>query len=342
MKSDDEVEVIAKQDLIGFFVLASISMITITGVVYHLYRYRDINRLRYRLLLLLYVSSLLEEFAYLPFIYQYDLGLCKFMGFFHYYWGLVNVLTVFMIGMYHFSYINNENYSEKIKKFLFDYGFKFSLLFPLITLLPFSSRHHGYKAALHIWCTLPLHDPESNRWAFGVFYTWVILFLVIAVIELIYSLYRLSKFDKNLRNELFLSCGIYILLSFVAWIPRILFRAQLLPGFSEDVSGGNLATMAQIYIAGFWTAVVYFSVLLYSNNRRRRLESQSSVVYSSIDVENLKASLIEQEEDSRLRQFSDVVGENTSNDRLIPQRRQVSNSSIVEIGRDSMESQERI
>jgi hypothetical protein len=275
--------------LTGFLVLASISMFIVFAIVFHIYYFRDFSRLRVGLLLMLHGTVLIEEIAYLPSVYIGHENLCKFMGWLHYYSGLVNVIGIFMISLYYLSYINHEKYSVPIKKFILNYGYKTAFIFPLITLLPFST--HSYGEAHNLWCTLPADDKTANEWSYGIFYFWVILFLLVAFGQFLYSLYQLSHYDLALHQNLFHSCGVYLLISLYAWIPRILYRifAYKIHG---SINEGFLVSTAQLYVSGLLYSVAYLLELKY---RKQYGDDDDVNTYSglSINADSLREVLVD-------------------------------------------------
>jgi hypothetical protein len=246
--------------LVGFLVLAAISIVAMTAVVTHIYLNRDFNSLLIKLLFLLHVTVLVEEIAYLPATYDYVIGLCKFMGWLHYYSGFINVITIYWISLHYLGYINQEKLSEPINNFIKVYGFPIAFIFPLITLLPFSTN--SYNVNHGIWCTLPADSSLSDQWCYGIFYSWVIMFLVVSFAQFSYCTYELSQYNLQLGRKLFFSNGVYIIISTFAWIPRILERMFQfkIHGSTNDA---NLATTAQLYVSGLLYALVYLYGIFY-------------------------------------------------------------------------------
>lgn len=240
--------------LIEFWTLAGVSMLIMIVVIMYIYKFGRFNDLKTSLLFVLYLTVLIEEISYLPGAYNGNLGLCKFMGWLHYYSGFVNVLVIFLMSCHYFSVICGERYQDFITDFIANYGFKFAAIFPLITLFPFLTD--SYDETRGIWCSLPGDNEISNTWAYTIFYVWVILFLFIANLQFFYSIYRLWRVELNMRKRLFYSIGIYILISTYAWIPRILMRI-----FDFNVQGSyniaNLITTAQLYVSGLFYGLVF-------------------------------------------------------------------------------------
>lgn len=254
-------------DLIGFYILSGVSIAVVFIILLHLHFTHDLRELKSRFLFGLFASVLFGEIAYLPEAYTENNGLCQFMAWLHYYSGLINVLILFFMSCHYFSYINNELYSTKINRLLKKYAIFVALGFPLITLLPLST--HSYQESRGLWCTLPPSDDEADKWAWGVVYSWIILFLNITAIQFFYSLYRLSVLELENRMSLFLSAGVYIIISFIAWIPRILQRVFQFE-VKDSANNSNLITTSFLYLSGLLYAVAYVY------NTRKEVELQES------------------------------------------------------------------
>jgi hypothetical protein len=237
------------------FALAIVSVTLLLVVDIHIYAYRDFNQIRSKLLFWLYLTLTVEEIAYLPFAYIQVPGLCRFMAWLHYYCGLTSVLLIYLLSLHYFSYVSNEKNARPINKFISKNGLRLAFGFPMITILPFATNSYGVSN--NLTCTLPHESNVANIWAYTIFYGWVMLLLLFALAHFLYSFLQVAHFHLGLHRQLFISCGAYILIAFIAWIPRLLERIFQFR-INHSVNTGNIATLLPIYAAGILYGVIYF------------------------------------------------------------------------------------
>jgi hypothetical protein len=256
--------------LIGFYTVASFSVLCTLSTLFHLTFYGNFGEFRISLLFLLHLTLLLQCIAYLPLAYTDCEGLCAFMGFVHHYCGFAHVLVVFLMGWHHYSYINTEKYAARINSFIASYGLLIIFLVPTVTALPFITNSYGVSQ--EIWCDLPPDNRTANDWALIVYFAPVFSFDFVTFIQFAYSMVRLHYYQTELNNNLFLSTGIYIFISLLAEIPRIILRMIY---FSDPNQPGSNVIAVRTILPLYLTGILYFIVYLIGLHRLSHPRIQS-------------------------------------------------------------------
>lgn len=258
--------------LIFFFIFGSISTLVTCCVISNLLWQYGFHQLfqdvRLSLLLLLHFTVFLEDISNFPLIYVNNLGICQFMGWLHYYSGLANVIGILLMGFHYFSFLNYEWISQDVEKWLYRYAWRLSFSFPLITLLPFSQSAYGIQN--NLWCTLPSNERIPNNWSLGVFYSWTFFFLFISISQLFFVYWRFYSLKLHFSWRLFASVGVYIVISIVCWLPRLLPRILY---FMTSLRPSNLFLLHMtllLYLSGLFYAIFYVvDITCLENNRAR-------------------------------------------------------------------------
>ncbi len=241
------------------FIIATIGIFCTILCLIHLFFFPRPKGTRIGLLRLLQITLLLEEISNLPIIYSGDDGLCKFIGWLRYYSGFSNLLVLFFMSFYYFSFIVIEQHSSPINRFISKYGTKIIFLLPLITLLPFSTDSYGPQD--QYWCTLPLghNNRTASAWSIIIYFFWIFIILLIVTIFFVYTLYNIITYHIDLLQKLIHSIGIYIITSLACWLPRVVLRG-VHTFHSQDPSGPILV---QITIPLYVSAIAYMLIYFY-------------------------------------------------------------------------------
>lgn len=270
--------------MIVFIFIVIVSMIVTPIVIVHMYHQSNLEDLKYFLLFLLHITLFLEDISTLPYVWSSVDVLCKIMGWLHFYSGFANVLVVTLMGFHYLSYLLS-NYPTQINLWIERYGVYLIFGLPLITLLPFSTDSYGVSN--DDWCTLPSGSRASNNWAIIVFYSWIWLCIVINVVQLSVALYRVNKQAgvEQLRSNLFTSIGLYILITTICWLPRVIPRLIHLFIDYESSDVLYLITTAPLYLSGIGYAAAYYLDVQTSRTRGRTRSSVHSA--GSINAEKI-------------------------------------------------------
>jgi len=214
-----------------------------------------------QMILLVHLSCTGQMIATLPKIYENNWFICGFMGWFHYYCGLVNIIVIVLLtlGYYNLVTKNSLQFIERLEY----YGLKIAFLFPIITFFPFST---GSYKAVNDWCTLEA-TRRGDLWAVFIFYIWITIGAIFCLIGFIYIIYRTSKFEigEGVRGKLFASIGAYIMITVVCLVPQIIPRFLTLVftphGQSDDDTpykdNIEFAIQFPLYLAGIAYSICY-------------------------------------------------------------------------------------
>ncbi len=202
-----------------------------------------------RFVIFLHSSCLLQNLCSIPYIYTGNTILCEFMGFAHYYFGLIHIFSIVYLTIFYYSIVTDswKSLVEAISR----YGLIVAALFSLITLLPFMNNSYS---AVDYFCTI-----LDNYWAFLVFYFWVLsATFFCSVIYLYIYRFTLNHYPQY-SKRLFHFLGVYILIAICAFIPRLAYRivgvsiaGYHAPDIFSFISG------VPMYIAGFAYCVNYY------------------------------------------------------------------------------------
>ena len=215
--------------IITILVFASVGICLNLCVLYIFWQYYTIRAVTTKLIGLLHVSILGQLISTLPYVYSGNWFICGLMGFLSFYFSLLNVLITVWLTLTYFNFMrdNRSEIEVGIKK----YGIKFAIIFPLITLLPFTTNSYE---AVGDWCTLGLNK-TADLWSIFIFFIWIFLALFFCTLMFIYIMYRASRFNTiGLRRRIFRSVGVYILITILGLFPRVIPRLLLLLDFKRN------------------------------------------------------------------------------------------------------------
>lgn len=239
---------------VAYYVVAAVSGACSIFVVATLFTAAKLKTAATQLLLVLHVTLIAEEFTSLPYVFNGDRGVCAAIAFFHYYFGLANaVATGHLVISYRYHFLEDRH---GIMKFIEKYSVLTVILFPLITLLPFSTN--SYSNDNDVWCTMQMDSEWTTRWAFLVFFLWGWLILLISTGMLTYTMCQVYSIDKEVGLNLFSTTGMYAIISILSWIPRTAIRFSVKIHAAHDLNNmGFLYAYLPFYIAGILYTLVF-------------------------------------------------------------------------------------
>lgn len=224
--------------LMGLGIVCSIFVITV------LLKFGTMKSSFTYLLFFIEISLIGEQITALPFVFTGNDGLCTSIAFFASYFGMMNVVLVgLLITAHRLTLFNN---TLRFRKRIVKYGPEISLIFPLITLIPFARniyQHHHLP-----WCLSKPH--EEVAWMIVVFYGWIGLLLLISFLNIFSVLVRVCIVAPDMIGRFFSSIGLCSFASIFSWIPRFLIL----------VSGRTnmIGVVGPIYIQSILIAIIFF------------------------------------------------------------------------------------
>jgi hypothetical protein len=212
------------------------------------------------------MSLIGELFATIPHLYGYSVAVCEAAQFFHFYFSLANIVVLTLLVESHRSSLLEDFFRSR--QLILKYGLFFIVLFPLITILPFTDRGYGLQQEddAHGFCV-----PSFNRdaaWELAVFFVWVWLFMFIIAMLMGLLQYRLYRSDKVLAKNLFSTIGLYVIVGIMSWIPRS-FERMARYSNSDAAEIVYFIAYFPVYISG----VLYTLIFLYEQQSLERLHA---------------------------------------------------------------------
>lgn len=187
--------------------------------------------------------------------------MCGLMAFASFYFGLLNALVTVLLTIAYYNIIQNNR--PEIEKGIKKYGVKSALIFPLITVLPFITNSYQ---AIGDSCTLSL-DRTSDLWSIFTFFLWMFLALLFCTLLFAYIIYRASRYNTvGLRRRIFRCVGVYILITILCLIPRVVLRTIVILDFrnqsqNDDAITPDSESVVELpqYIVGIAYAICFFA-----------------------------------------------------------------------------------
>jgi hypothetical protein len=204
-----------------FYILAGFSMTGSIYVIATILRYGSQKSCFTFLLLYFHISMFGQEIVTLPYTYNSVANLCVAMQFFHFYFGLMNIILVGLLVEAHRGTIFDEN--KETVMFIKNNGIYFFLGIPMITVLPFITSSYDITDDVYGFCTLPYQ--LSSAWALGIYYAWVWVILFYCIGVSTYGTIKIYRKDKVLGKMFLSTIGLYTVIAILLWIPRSLERA---------------------------------------------------------------------------------------------------------------------
>lgn len=273
--------------IVLLFVFGTIAVFGNLIIIAIYVRTHTLRELTSKLILLVHISCTGQMIAAFPKIYQGNWFICGFMGWFHYYCGLLNIGVITLLTLCYYNLIN-EN-STLLRKNLSKYGLKIAFLFPIITFFPFST---GSYRATNDWCTLE-GNSQGDLWAIFTYYIWISMQVLFCLILFIYIIYRASKYSIGIRKKLFSSIGAYILITLICLVPQTLPRYFALTGKQSDddnpsKNDAEFAIQFPLLLAGLAYIICYIVnreiILLYDNRTDPHESSDLEISMGDFDM----------------------------------------------------------
>eukprot|EP01040_Poterioochromonas_malhamensis_P016817 gene16817-19187_t len=223
-----------------------------------------------RLIIFLHISCLLQNLCSVPYIYTGNTVLCELMGFFHYYFGLINVFSIVYLTIFYYFTLTRDGDTSRtardVVNWMSSYGLILPFVFGFIALFPFMDNSYG---KVDIWCSLTVSEASANDWAFIIFYLWVLLATTFCSSMFLYLYSYYSKLELQCTERLCSLLGIYILISICCFIPRLAYRiVGLIEPEYEAPDIFSFLAGVPMYIAGLLYCVNYY----YSNDDMTKYE----------------------------------------------------------------------
>ena len=239
--------------IIAYYSLAGISVLCSGFVIATLWFYGSLKTSATRLLMMLHVTLICEEVTALPYVYNTVPDLCEAVAFLHFYFGLASIMAIgFLVISYRYHFFLD---SIGVNRFIQNWALYTIGIFPMITLLPFSTRAYGTNKGP--WCSIS-GGKEDHTWTFSIFYIWVWLVLFFSLVWMVVTMIQIYKIDKTSGHRLFSTVGMYSMISIVTWIPRTV--EQALHFTRGDLNSTEWEySYIPLYIAGILYTLVFLT-----------------------------------------------------------------------------------
>jgi hypothetical protein len=259
-----------------YYIISVISILLNLIIVFYLIKtgWKKENRIFTELLVILHHSIAAENFTALPFIFKFNEGLCLAIESLKFYFGLKNILVIFVLIRTYSMSLNNQ--LERLSPHFQYWRHVFLLVFPMIVFLPYIS--HTYEIPSHPWCSLPYDHGVLAAVLVQYSWVWALIAYTIAVnCKILYRLFR--NYNPVLFNtyvEMVLS---YSIISSVSWVPRTIIR------FANGEKGGSVEQSFAAYFPMMISGIL-FALLFYRNFEGiNSFEEQLSLQQSQQDSE---------------------------------------------------------
>jgi hypothetical protein len=237
----------------AYYVLAGISILCSVFVVATLWFYGSLKTSATRLLMALHITLICEEVTALPYVYNTNNALCESVAFLHYYFALASIVAIgFLVISYRYHFFLDH---LGFNKFIHNWSIILVVVFPMITLLPFTTS--TYREHDGPWCAVG-GGRNDHTWTFAIFYVWVWLILFLSAIWLVITMMQIYKVDRASGNRLFSTVGMYSIISIATWIPR---TVEQIVNFSDGSLESNEWEYSYfpMYIAGILYTLVFLT-----------------------------------------------------------------------------------
>ncbi len=220
-----------------------------------------------KLVVYLHVCQIIQDVCTLPGIFQRNDSLCAFIGFWHMYSGIANVLVVFaMVLQYRHLFFEDR---LGMTQYVCHWARAFSFVLPLVALLPFITSSYGASGE-DGFCALKRTNHNSPEIAY--FYSTLIIAVAIGftgVAILLATTLQVFMLDVELGIKVVKSIGLYAAITLVFWIPRILIETSLIHRQSSGITGTEYFVLC---ILVFFCGAGYVLVFLQERNSMKLFE----------------------------------------------------------------------
>lgn len=192
----------------------------------------------------------------MPKLFSDNHGLCITAQFFHFYFGMMNMLVLLLLVEAHRSSLLTDQF--KSRSLIQKYGHYFFLGFPCITLIPYMMDDQNWMSMSNDdtgWCALT--EDASLGLQIGIFYLWVWIALVIALSLTLYTGVKVTMTDSLIGSKYFSTVGLAALVSVLSWIPRSLERAPVTYEHQSHFQH-HLIALFPINLCGVLLGILFF------------------------------------------------------------------------------------
>ena len=205
-----------------------------------------------QLILYLHLALLVEQVAFLPFVYTSSNTLCSAMGFFHAYAALSNLVAMWLVTIYGINYIHTEY--VQVDQFIYRWKEFLIFVFPIITVFPFIQDDYGEQGGA--WCELlTVTKGQSKSAALGIvfYYFWVWFFIIFSLGITAYIVIESLRQGAAIARAVMTSIGGYGTIALIGWLPYSV--RKLLHRNTSDQQA--LGLTLPIYVTGILYALLY-------------------------------------------------------------------------------------
>jgi hypothetical protein len=239
-----------------YFVISCLGICSSIFVAVSLFLWGSFSVAITHLLFWLHISLIAEEVTLLPFVFSYSSTLCVAAQFFHYYFGMMNVIVVFQLVDMHRYYLLGG--IEWIREIVRKYGPYFFVIFPIISVIPYITQAHNWTNSIDDdsgWCVESTDEAFSSIVAY--YYVWVWLFLFASICMVCYTVVCVLKADKNLASKYISTVGLMTLISILGWIPRSIEQISSI-GDSGNHEKHRMVSLLPIPISGICFGLLFY------------------------------------------------------------------------------------
>lgn len=250
--------------LVAYYTLSTLSVIGNAYVIISLLRLGSNKSCFTFLLFCFHLSIVGESLSTIPHIYDSSFILCEAVQFFHFYFSLMNIVILALLVESHRSSLLEDFFRSR--QLILKYGLYVILLFPIITVLPFTNGGYGSTEEddNQGFCVLSFN--RDATWEVSVFFVWVWLLMLIILLLMAILQYRLYHAEKMLAKNLFSTIGLYVIVGITFWIPRS-FERMARYGHSDS----SLIVMLIAYYPVDISGILYTLIFLYEQRSLEKL-----------------------------------------------------------------------
>jgi hypothetical protein len=199
---------------------------------------------------------MMEEITVMPGLFGSNVTLCRTAQFFHCYFALMNIIVLLFLVEAHRSSILEDPF--KSRAWIHKYGPFVYLIFPVIEVIPYLMNNQGWMNMGNDdegWCSLPVAGPLGLE--IGVFFVWVWMCLIVAVVLMVYSAVILLRTDRIIGSKFLSNIGILVVIAIASWIPRSLERSHH-TGTTQTPLQHHALSLLPINISGIIFGMLFF------------------------------------------------------------------------------------
>lgn len=269
---------------VAYFIVSTIAIIMTSVGCFLIVRWGDLRFSITKLMLTMHGTILLEEIFNLPFAFSWNNGLCAFAAFVQTYCGLANAIsTAFLMIFFYCSHTCNERIPLVVSSLIRRWSAPVTFLFPLITLLPFSTNSYG--VTYNEWCRIKVGDNIDSLWSLFVYHLWSLLAIVASGYMITKSISAACKIHATVGGRLFTSLGMYAVMALVCWTTRVVINLWAFsPARQQPSSNYYMLTDFIIQCMGIgYSLILFYDISMVLDMRSgSEVFRNSSILSSSI------------------------------------------------------------